>query len=549
MKIMLVYLCDHEDRNDYYISLLPVGLFSIASFLESKGHDIVLANYSHAGSSKAHEEILKIKPDILGISIFTHNKNESNKLLKLFEGRKKFHLTIGGVHASFLADEYLKRFPSVDSVIKGEGENSFLDLIDDLNAGKKERKIYECRRLDDLSEVRLSSKFSGLSIGINPNEQFKYIITSRGCPNSCTYCSSPAYWTRKVTYSSVDDIISEIKYLQNRYGIIYFGIRDDNFTLKKSRVMEFCDKLIKNKIYIMWNCQSRVDTIDFEMLTAMKLSGLEHIQFGVESGSEKILSLYDKKITPDKIISASEMVRRAGVYLSIYLMCGVFEETKADIRKTKELIGKILPGDVLVSPVAYYPGTALYNQAVKKGLISDSDWFKKTRGIYLRNDDESNDMIDDILNCASITREKAWYRDKDFDYHRKNIGADSWVTEILHGDFKLDSDKMPQARAFYTKAAKITPLNPWPYLRNGKAFFFEGEFESALKSYIQVTDLFPNYYGGWLKSAESALASGRVELAGECIKKAKELNPYDQRINGVLSTLNRNIKNRYSYKN
>jgi len=230
-------------------------------------------------------------------------------------------------------------------------------------------------------------------------------------------------------------------------------------------------------------------------------------------------------------------------------MCGVFEETKADIRKTKELIGKILPGDVLVSPVAYYPGTALYNQAVKKGLISDSDWFKKTRGIYLRNDDESNDMIDDILNCASITREKAWYRDKDFDYHRKNIGADSWVTEILHGDFKLDSDKMPQARAFYTKAAKITPLNPWPYLRNGKAFFFEGEFESALKSYIQVTDLVPNYYGGWLKSAESALASGRVELAGECIKKAKELNPYDQRINGVLSTLNRNIKNRYSYKN
>ncbi|MBP7901360.1 MAG: radical SAM protein [Spirochaetes bacterium] len=549
MKIMLVYLCDHEDRNDYYISLLPVGLISIASFLESKGHDVVLANYSHIGSIKAHGEILKMKPDILGISIFTHNKNESNKLIKLFEGRKKFHLTIGGAHASFLAGEYLKRFPAVDSVMKGEGENSFLDLIEDINSGKKERKIYECRRLDDLSAVKLSSKFSGISTGINFNEQFKYLITSRGCPNSCTYCSSPAYWMRKVSYSPVDDIIAEIKYLQNRYGIIYFGIRDDNFTLKKSRVMEFCDKLIKNKIYIMWNCQSRVDTIDFEMLSAMKLSGLEHIQFGVESGSEKILSIYDKKITPDKIIAASEMVRRAGVYLSVYLMCGVFGETKEDVQKTKELIGKILPGDVLVSPVAYYPGTALYNQAVKKGLISDSDWFKKTRGIYLRNDTETESMIDDILKYSSIVREKAWYRDRDFDFHRKNIGSDSWVTEILHGDYKLDCDKMPQARALYAKAAKIAPLNPWPYLRTGKAYFFEGDFESALKSYIQVTDLVPNYYGGWLKSAESGIASGKLELADECIKKAKELNTYDKRIDGVINALSRNIKNRYSGKN
>ena len=397
MKIMLVYLCDYEDRHDYYMSLLPVGLISLSSFLESKGHEIILCNYSQVGWKKASIDIIEKKPDIAGLSVFTHNKNDSNKLIASFGKSKKFHLTAGGAHVSFLAEEYIRRFPQLDSVIKGEGENSFLKLIEDVKNGVQERLVYSAERITSDGFIDVPSRINGLMKGVNPNEQFKYIITSRGCPNTCTYCSSPSYWLRKVTFRKIDDIISEIKYLQNKFGIIYFGIRDDNFTLKKQRVMEFSEKLIKNRIYIMWNCQSRVDTIDFEMLAAMKLSGLEHIQYGVESGSEKILSLYDKKIKPDSVINAAHNARKAGVYLSIYLMCGIFGETRADIQKTKEILRKILPGDVLVSPVAYYPGTYLYEQAVKDGILSDDDWFKKSKGIYLRNDEEINSSINEIL--------------------------------------------------------------------------------------------------------------------------------------------------------
>ena len=144
-----------------------------------------------------------------------------------------------------------------------------------------------------------------------------------------------------------------------------------------------------------------------------------------------------------------------------------------------------------------------------------------------------------------MLKEKAWYKDKDFENHRKNIVKNSCVTEILHGDYKLECDNYNLAKKYYSNAAKISPLNPWPYLRLGKVNFYEGDFESSLMNYVQVTDLVPNYYGGWLKSAESALASGKTSLASEFAEKAKSLNPYDSRIGGVISALKKNLRNQH----
>ena len=210
---------------------------------------------------------------------------------------------------------------------------------------------------------------------MNPNEQYKFIITSRGCPSSCTYCSSPNFWQKKVTYRSAENIIEELVYIRKRFGIIYFSIRDDNFTLNKKRVLEFCSLLSKSNLYMMWNCQARVDTIDEEMLIAMKRCGLEHIQFGVESGSEKILQLYDKHITVNKIKSAAAITRKVGIYLSYYLMTGMTGETPEDIEETRKLISETKPHDVIISPVAYYPGTEIYTNSIKNGKVKDNIWF------------------------------------------------------------------------------------------------------------------------------------------------------------------------------
>ena len=339
MKVLLAYLCHYQDRRDYFLSLMPVGLVSIAACLEKDGHDVTLANFSATGIRKALKQIVDIKPRVIGLSLFTHNRVDTLKLVQ--EIRKALPaavIMLGGPHATFLAGEIIRRYPEVDYIIQGEGEGPFAKLLKKIAAGKKPAgKIISSETVDSLDDLPAPGQFSGKLIGVNPDDQYQFIITSRGCPHECVFCSSPAFWQRTVRYRSPGSIFREIQYLYNKYGIQYFSIRDDNFTMNKKRVLEFCRQLRESGMYIMWNCQARVDTIDEEMLIAMKQAGLEHIQYGVESGSAKILKHYDKHITLEHIEHAAAITRRVGVYLSIYLMAGAEGETQDERDRTKEL--------------------------------------------------------------------------------------------------------------------------------------------------------------------------------------------------------------------
>jgi anaerobic magnesium-protoporphyrin IX monomethyl ester cyclase len=308
--------------------------------------------------------------------------------------------------------------------------------------------------------------FSGKFIGGNPADQLQFIITSRGCPCTCVFCSSPAFWQRTVRYRSPGSIFNEILYLYKKYGIQYFSIRDDNFTMKKDRVLEFCRLLRESRMYIMWNCQARVDTVDEEMLVAMKQAGLEHIQYGVESGSSKMLGQYAKHITLRQIEAAAAMTRRAGVYLSIYLMTGMEKESQRDTDETKALIRKILPSDGIVSPVALYPGTRLYEQTREKGLVSDEIWFdKKDAGIFLRKDLQVQQWMAELLLELERIRKKSAYREEAFALHREVAGADCWVTEILEGDYFAEKKKIREAEKSYQRVIERHPQNPWGFSR------------------------------------------------------------------------------------
>jgi radical SAM superfamily enzyme YgiQ (UPF0313 family) len=375
-------------------------------------------------------------------------------------------------------------------------------------------------------------------IDVDPNEQFKHIITTRGCPFACTFCCSPVFWNNRVRFADPARAVEELVALYRKRGIIYFSIRDDNFTLKKSHVLKFCDLLMKSGVYMMWNCQARVDTVDEEMLAAMKRAGLEMIQYGVETGSEKILRLYDKKISVADIKRASAAARKVGTYLSLYLMVGMHGETRADIKKTISLIREILPGDGIVSPVALYPGTLLYEQVRLDGGISNASWFeKKDSGIFLRDDDEVRQWMKELLTVLSTIRDKSWYKEPDFQKHRRVMGKDCWVTDILEGDFWLDEERYGEAERCYGKVTRAYPHNPWGFLRMGKLKFRVGEFAEAEQYYREVTRLVPAYYGGWLKLAESQVACGNKQFARKSIEEARRHNDFDVRIQHLSELL------------
>jgi radical SAM superfamily enzyme YgiQ (UPF0313 family) len=468
MKVLLAYLCHYKDRHDYYISMMPVGLLAIAAYLEKKGYDVTLANFSKMGYRKALGCILEIKPDVIGLSLFTHNRVETLKLVK--EVKKALPETIivlGGPHATFLAEEIIKRYRGVDYIIQGEGEVSLHNLLNNIkNSNKPVNKILHSKIIQNIDDLPGQGAFSGSLIGIDPREQFSFIITSRGCPHFCVFCSSPQFWQKRTRFRSPQNIIDEIQYLYENHGIIYFSVRDDNFTLDKKRVLKFARLLQQSNMFIMWNCQARVDTVDDEMLIAMKRAGLEHIQYGVESGSEKILKRYDKHTSLKKIEQAAAATRRVGVYLSIYLMSGMIGEQDNDIKATKTLIHKILPNDGIVSPVALYPGTELYEQAKKKRLVSDAIWFNKNdSGIFLRDDAQAKKWMDELLTALGEIQKKSQYRQEDFKKHRQMVGDDCWVTDILEGDYYFNNNRYSDAKRCYQRVTDRYPQNPWGFLR------------------------------------------------------------------------------------
>lgn len=508
---------------------MPYGITSIAAFMQKNGHEVILANLSSYGYSEGVKLTINSDPDVVAISIFSFNRTESFKYIKELKKRKKNIIIVaGGQHPTFLSNQILLHYPEIDYIIKGEGESSFQNLID--NNFNISDKIITSSRIPNLNDIPFASSFSGESIGVNPNEQFKFIITSRGCPSSCTYCSSPFFWEKKVTYRTPENIVDELIYIQKKFGIIYFSIRDDNFTLNKKRVLKFCKLLNQSGIYMMWNCQARVDTIDEEMLVAMKRCGLEHIQFGVESGSKKILQIYDKHITLEKIQNAASITRKVGVYLSFYLMTGMTGESRGDLEKTKKLLTSSIPHDVIVSPVAYYPGTEIYTDSLNKGLINDSIWFNtEENGLYLSDQKENEKKINNILQHSAIVAQKSRYTEKDFKIHSQTSGEDCWINNIFEGDYYFEISKLKKASLYYDRLISEQPSNIWGYLRKAELLATDSP-QQSLKLFQKASSIVPSYYGVWYRMAQIQYSMKMIPEASISIKKAIEHNPYEPEI-------------------
>lgn len=537
MKVLCVYLCNYKDRHDYFISLMPYGITSIASYLESQNHETVLANLSPLGYKKGVDTALQFQPDVVAISIFSYNRSESLKFIRELKKRDPGIIIVaGGHHPTFLADEILKRYPEIDYIIKGEGEISLNKLLEQLRTGKAE-KIIQGDRIPDIDMLPYPSLFKGKSHGVNFNEQFKYIITSRGCPARCTYCSSPSFWGRKVTYRSSLNIIEELRHIRNKYGIIYFSIRDDNFTLNKKRVMEFCRLLEESRLYMMWNCQARVDTIDIDMLIAMKRAGLEHIQYGVESGSSRMLKLYDKSTSRDMVLRAAKLTRDAGINLSFYLMAGMHGETDSDIDDTVTLMRETQPHDSIVSPVAYYPGTAIYNKDREAGLVDDSIWFESgDSGVYLSDTVHTAKRIDRLLKENIKISSKSSYSLNDIKKHREITGDSCWMNNIFEGDIHFNSGNYLKADESYMRVTAKHPENIWGYLR-----LSESQLHCSVKKSIialhRALDIAPANNEVLYRLAMNYKQAGDKKSALKYAELSYKLNPLDPDIAKLYSRL------------
>ena len=289
-------------------------------------------------------------------------------------------------------------------------------------------------------------------------------------------------------------IVEEIRFIRQKYGLIYFSIRDDTFTADRKRVIEFCRLLQKDEINILWNCQSRVNAIDQELVIEMKRAGCECIQLGVESGSPRILQQLGKKITPAEIQHACAIIRNIGINLSIYLICDVPGETGDDVRQTIELVRHIHPDDGYVSPLAYYPGTQLYKDAVAANTIT-TGIFADTRqtALYVASGrgQSSARLLKELTNNKQDGSER-------FKRQKKLLGY-CYTTNVIAAEWHRQRGEFDKAEKELREITSLQPGNPWGWFLLGDLQLQLGRIKKGREYYTKVLSIVPEH--GLSKSA------------------------------------------------
>lgn len=391
MRVALCYSCEPRDSHDPFQRAVPSGLLNVHGVLLQHGISSRLFNFSGVSPAETRGRISGYAPDLAGISWFTYNHSASAGLARLLrELRPAARIVAGGAQATHLDDLLLADRVGLDLVVRGEGESPFLEISKRWSLGNPEWKDIpfltgrggagepfrtpDAVLQEDLDSFYPQCRFEELE-GVRPLEQFPVVITSRGCPADCRFCNSPGFWHRRVRHRSPARVAEEMSFLSERFGLRYFSVRDDTFTLHPGRVGEFCREKEAAVPLLRWNCQSRVTAVDRGRLRAMQAAGCDQIQLGVESAHTAVLGYLGKSATPGDIGEALDVCRSAGVKTSAYFITGVPGQTREHIRSNLALFTRHGLMDGVVSPLCYYPGTVLFEEAEREGAAD--------RGIFL----------------------------------------------------------------------------------------------------------------------------------------------------------------------
>jgi radical SAM superfamily enzyme YgiQ (UPF0313 family) len=545
MRVMLAYKANSNGTDDSYSTLLPVGLCSLHAVLRNRGHQSILANLSCSDRQEIVRQLELFKPEIVGVSQFTHNRQESLDLAALAKKHNPgCFVVFGGPHATLAYRDILARHHEVDAVVLAEGEVTLPELLETLAvhgvAGLSRVRGIAFRNgavvevtpprepVADLDLLPPVASSYDATIGVDIRRQLEFVITSRGCPAACSFCSSPSFWGKGLRFRSPRSIVDELKFIRDNYGVLYFSIRDDTFTADKGRVLEFCRLLLCEDLNILWNCQSRVNAVDEEMLQWMKRAGCECIQFGVESGSAVMLKILGKKITPEEIVKASAAVRKVGMHLSIYLITGIPGETAEDLRKSVELIRRIQPHDGQVSPLVYYPGTPLFAKAVREGKIP-AELFEIDKGAALcvREDPFVQRAINTLLKTLEQVARESRFIQKDFRAQKLLLGYCP-TTNVLAGERYEEMGEWNAAEREYREIVARDSKNPWGWLQLGELYGKRGDLDRGRNAFEQVLQLVPAHSPAVTALGELCLLAGDKRKAARWFKQALALNPYDE---------------------
>jgi radical SAM superfamily enzyme YgiQ (UPF0313 family) len=407
----------HEAFIGYRRFYYPLGLVSVGSALEAVGHDVAVFDGEHLpdGRCMSNAEVSRLfdrcieaqadprhplwgslvdrvqafEPQVIGISVLSCKVQAALMTAKLLRtaipGAK---VVAGGDHCVGFARE-LAAETVIDAVCVGEGEETAREL---LQAWDDDRPLQPIRglvyreggrivvnprrpRIRDLDSLPAVNRSLLADIGTYTPNDLGLMMTSRGCTQNCGFCGIGAAMGRVVRFRSIEKCIEEIIATRDRYGTEYFSFRDGTFTADRERAIRFCRALIDLGLGIAWECLTRADCVDEELVSVMAEANCAQMRLGLESGSPRVLEYLGKNASVSDYEKAASILNNKGMFWSAYFLFGVPEETRDDIEMTLRLIERIRPPFITVARFVPLPGTRLYRDA--EALGGTIDWTKQ----------------------------------------------------------------------------------------------------------------------------------------------------------------------------
>lgn len=397
----------------------PLGIAYIASYLQKKNYEVEILDPTFESKNFVLDRLAQKDYEVLGINAYTMSYNLALHFANhVRQIHPKCKIIFGGIHPTILPDEVIKE-KSADFVVIGEGEITTFELLQQIEGNRNYEKVdgiaYKIdgkiiinknrELIRDINEIPFPArellpmkKYLRANYGRSAwavKQPSTNIVTTRGCPFKCSYCSSHLIFGYKCRYRSVDNILDEVEFLISEYDVKGLSIVDDTFIINKNHIYEFTEKIKSRKIKIEFICNGRVDIIDRDILKALKNAGCKGIAFGVESGSQYVLdNLLKKGTTLSQIKDAFRWAFEVGIPTDGYFMIGIPGETEENIKETIKFSKTLKASAANFAITIPMPKTELYDIALKHGEITAVSY------------DDYNYMGRPIFKAKNISQDK-----------------------------------------------------------------------------------------------------------------------------------------------
>ncbi len=376
-------------------AFIPLGIAYLGAIAETEGHEVTVIDcQAEKLTHEAFRERIRGTPsDVVGVTATTLLYKSAMALVTIAKQVHPQALTmLGGSHGSFWDENALDEYPSLDIVVRREGEITFGEVLNRLQSKSsfnhvlgitfrnQEGKVIRTPDrpfIEDLDSLPFPAH-NLLPLGAlkRMGKVLFPLITSRGCVYWCDFCSTVRMFGRGYRMRSPKNVVDEMEMIHDKYGISQFTFYDDAFTVNRERVRKICEELHARKLKLIWDCGTRVDMVDRELLKTMHDAGCIAVWLGVESGSEVILSAMNKGIKLNQTRLAYKTAHEVGLMTIANVVIGFPGETEQTAKATVNFVKELNPDDVGFYVATPYPGTPLYEQVKKNGWLRVTDFNK-----------------------------------------------------------------------------------------------------------------------------------------------------------------------------